>query len=106
MMIHKTTKFATSFSSDIVKCLRTEKTLKEIGQMIGCTESFMSLVANGKRNFTVDHLIALEKAIDKPLPLLILEASKDSIPASMKTQYDFLKKIFKSSRELRTSLSE
>jgi transcriptional regulator with XRE-family HTH domain len=105
-MPSKTTKFATSFSSDIAKCLRDEKrTLKDIGQMIGCSESFMSLVARGKRNFTVDHLIALEKAIDKPLPLLILEASKSSVPASMKSQYESLKKIFGSSRKLRASLS-
>ena len=104
-MFSKTTKFATSFSSDIINCLRSEKTLKEIGQMIGCSESFMSLVANGKRNFTVDHLIALEKAIGKPLPLLILEASKSSVPASMKSQYESLRKIFESSRKLRASLS-
>ena len=105
-MLNKTTKFATSFSSDVVKCLRVESTLKEIGQMIGCTESFMSLVANGKRNFTIEHLTALEKALDKPLPLLILEASKSSVSKNMKPQYDDLKKIFESSRTLRASLSK
>lgn len=106
-MLSKTTKFATSFSSDIVNCLRNKgKTLKEIGQLIGRGESFISLVANGKRNFTINHLLALEKAIGKPLPLLILEASKDSLSANMKSQYEDLKKIFESSWKFRTSLSE
>jgi len=97
---------ARTFSSEVVEYLRKSRTLKEIGALIGLGESFISLVGRGERNFTVEHLIALEKSLNKPLPTLILEALQESVSEDMKSQYGDLLKIIRESGESRTSLAK
>jgi hypothetical protein len=105
-MLHETPKASRSFSSDVVRYLRRSKTLKEIGKLIGRGESFISLVGKGERSFTIEHLIALEKSLEKPLPLLILEATQESVPEDMKPQYKALKKIIKKSGNMRALIEK
>ncbi len=62
-------------SKDIIVLLRSQgMTLKGIGKLIGCTESFISMVGKGQRSLTIDHLAMLEKKLGKPLPILLLES--------------------------------
>jgi hypothetical protein len=104
MMLGNDPKASQSFSSDVVRYLRRTRTLKEIGKLIGRGESFISLVGQGKRSFTIDHLIALEESLHKPLPLLILEASQETVPKNMRPQYEAMQKILERSGELRMSI--
>lgn len=90
-----------SFSRDVVQFLRNTRTLKEIGRLIGRSESFVSLVGKGKRSLTINHLLKLEKVLGEPLPLIILEASKECLSNDMRPQYDALHKILKKSVKLR-----
>ncbi|HRX86372.1 MAG TPA: helix-turn-helix transcriptional regulator [Phycisphaerae bacterium] len=62
-------------SSALVAYLRREgKTLREIGEMVGLSESFVSRVANGERSFTIEHLALFEAALGEPLPALVMQA--------------------------------
>jgi transcriptional regulator with XRE-family HTH domain len=70
------------------------RTYKMIGDMIGCGESYISRVANGKRAFTLKHLAALEKKLGKPMPLLILESTDiNNLTPEMKPLYEYLLKL-------------
>lgn len=68
--------FNHSLSADVVEYLRTvrDMTLKQIGDMLDLSESFISRVANKQRNFTQEHLERLERELGAPLPLLTIEA--------------------------------
>jgi transcriptional regulator with XRE-family HTH domain len=79
-----------NLSADLVKYLQAQgMTLQGIGETIGLSESFISRVAHKKRSLTIEHLLRLQEAIDKPLPLLLLEAtSRDSVPQSLVPLYD------------------
>lgn len=62
-------------SEDVIRLLRGKgMTLKEIGKMIGCSESFISMAGRGQRSLTIDHLTMLEKKLGKPLAILLLES--------------------------------
>lgn len=65
-----------SLSADLVAYLRETRqmSLREIGEVVGLSESFVSRVANGQRRFTLEHLDRFEQALGQPLPLLLLEA--------------------------------
>lgn len=67
---------ATSLSTAIVQHLQHNRrmTLKQIGKLIGGSESFISRVATGQRNFTLPHLVALEEKLGESLPVLLLQA--------------------------------
>jgi len=62
------------FSANIVHSLRKDMTLKKIGELIGQSESYISLVNKAKRSFTLKHLLTLESALGKPLPLIMLQS--------------------------------
>ena len=86
-------------SYSLVNYLRNQEgmTLKEIGQLIGVGESFVCLVANGKRNFTTDHISKLEKALGEPLVVILLKITPlSSIPAELRPTF---RKIFKVMKE-------
>ncbi|MBN2210161.1 MAG: helix-turn-helix transcriptional regulator [Sedimentisphaerales bacterium] len=69
-------------------------TLKQIGQLIGVSESFISRVANRQRNFTTKHLIDFEAALGRPVALLLLSTTpRNSIPQNMRRAYDMLVKL-------------
>ncbi len=78
-----------NLSADLVKYLQSQgMTLRQIGDTMGLSESFISRVAHKKRSLTIEHLLRLQEAIDKPLPLLLLEAtSQDSVPQPLAPLY-------------------
>lgn len=98
---------APTISAKIIRQLQQDgMTLKQIGELIGRSESFISLVGKGKRSLTINRLLAIEKALGKPLPLMILEASKECLSGEMKHQYETLYKILKEAGNLHESLGE
>ena len=69
-------------------------TLRQIADTMGLSESFISRVARKKRSLTIEHLLRLQEAIDKPLPLLLLEAtSQDSVPAPLAPLYEKVREV-------------
>ena len=65
-----------TISRDIVIYLQLQgMKLSEIGSLIGVKESFISRVRNKERNLTIEHLTKLEKALKKPLPIILMEAT-------------------------------
>lgn len=85
-----------SLSAKVVKYLRNEegKTLKQIGKSAGLSESYLSRVSRGERNFRLDHLIKLAKSLRKPLPLLLLDATnKTSLSKDKRKLYDSLRQL-------------
>lgn len=91
-----------SLSALLVDNLRGQgKTLREIGEHIGVSESFMSRVANGENNLTIDHLVALERALRRPLPLLLLDACRQNgVPAGLRDHYERLVAVLSESGEM------
>lgn len=84
-------------SRNIVRAIRSnddKMTYKKIGEMIGCSESYISRVASGERAFTLEHLTLLEKKLNKPVPLLLLEATDiEDIAPDMKPLYNYLTQL-------------
>lgn len=80
-------------SSDILEYLRKQgNTYNEIGNKIGCTESFISLALNGKRRLSIEHLCAIEEQFSIPLPeLLLLARQTENIPPAYQEKYRSLK---------------
>lgn len=64
-------------SAALVETLMKQgKSLKEIGNIIGCTESFISHVRNKRRSFSLEHLLKLQESVRKPLALMLLDATE------------------------------
>lgn len=78
-----------NLSADLVKYLQSQDMiLRQIGDAVGLSESFISRVAHKKRSLTIEHLLRLQEALGKPLPLLLLEAtSQDSVPQQLAPVY-------------------
>ncbi len=89
-----------SLSTNIVLHLMQEMTLKEIGKLAGLSESYISLVKSGQRNFTVDRLERIEKATKTPIPVMMLESiDPKKVHPSLKKKYTQLKKIIETELE-------
>jgi transcriptional regulator with XRE-family HTH domain len=84
-----------NLSADLVRHLQSEgMTLRRIGESMGLSESFVSRVAAKKRSLTIEHLLRLQDATGKPLPLLLLEAtSQDSVPAPLAPVYEKAREV-------------
>jgi len=66
-------------------------TLKQIGDLMKLSESFISRVGNGQRKFTIKHLVLLEESLNFPFPLLILiSRDENSIPLKLRSAYKIL----------------
>jgi predicted XRE-type DNA-binding protein len=80
----------TSLSANIIQMLKSRNlSYVQIGELLGVHKSFISQVANNKKNFTIDHLVKLEEKLGEPLPVLLLKAvRKESLSAGMKRLYD------------------
>ena len=62
--------------------------------MAGVSESYVSLVKKGSRNFTVDRLQKLEESLNLPLPLLLLESIDiTKVPSELQAKYNELRQI-------------
>ncbi len=94
-----------NLSADLVKYLQAQgMTLRRIGDALGLSESFISRVAHKKRGLTIEHLLRLQEAIDKPLPLLLLEAtSQDSVPAPLAPLYEKAREVLAAGMALEQS---
>jgi len=63
-------------------------TLREIGALMGLKESFICRVRKGERSFTLQRLQKLEAALDKPLTVILIEATPvESAPTKLKPLY-------------------
>ena len=63
-------------------------TLREIGELMGLKESFISRVRKGERSFTLQRLQKLEASLGKPLTVILIEATPiESAPAKLKPLY-------------------
>jgi transcriptional regulator with XRE-family HTH domain len=80
-------------------------TLRQIGDAMGLSESFVSRVGNKKRGLTIERLLRLQDAVGKPLPLLLLEAtSQDSVPESLAPLYEKARDVLAAGMELTHSV--
>ena len=97
-----------SISTDLVAYLRSKgKTLKQIGEMIGTGESFISRVGAGDRSFTLEHMEQFEQKLRKPIPVLLLESVwAKSIPASKKKAFNEALRLLEESAKIRSWLAE
>jgi transcriptional regulator with XRE-family HTH domain len=94
-----------NLSADLVQYLQGQgMTLRQIADAIGLSESFISRVANKQRSLTIEHLLRLQEAIDKPLPLLLLEAtSQDSVPGPLVPLYEKAREVLAAGMALEQS---
>lgn len=94
-----------NLSADVVRHLQAQgMTLRQIGESMGLSESFISRVAHRRRSLTIEHLLRLQDATGKPLPLLLLEATNDdSVPESMAPLYEKARAVLAAGLELRHS---
>lgn len=78
-------------SRDVVRLLKEQEgwTLKEIGKVVGCGESFISMVGSGKRSFTLDHLTMLEKKLGEPVAIFLFKSiDPEKIDKQLKPLYN------------------
>lgn len=96
-------------SASIVQYLKKQRKMKlrEIKELTGLSESYLSRISRGERNFRVDHLVSLEKALGEPLSILLIEATCPR-PMSEKLEeaLDVLKEALGHSAQLRAEYVE
>lgn len=94
-----------NLSADVVRHLQSQgMTLRQIGESMGLSESFISRVAHRKRSLTIEHLLRLQEATGTPLPLLLLEATaQDSIPESLAPLYEKAREVLTAGADLKPS---
>jgi len=97
----KTTEVSTKFSANVVGYFngKLNFSLKEIGDCIGQKRAFVSMVKKGERSLTIEHLFALQNAVNEPLPVLIYEALEEQTPAPIKERNADLYNLLKSLSE-------
>ncbi len=85
-----------TLSSDIVKYLQEQGlTLRKVGELLGLSESFISRVRKKERSFTLDHLVKLEQATGRALPVILSEATApDSVPDELRPIYAAFRHLF------------
>ena len=107
-MVLKSSEIDSALSRDIVKYLRNKKKkLKEIGELTGLSESFISRVARGERTFRIEHLVQIERNLGRPLPLLLLEATElESLSGKLPELYKSLRTLLECSANLRGVLQD
>jgi transcriptional regulator with XRE-family HTH domain len=99
---------APEFSAALVAYLRNQgRNLREIGEMIGLSESFVSRVSNGERSFTIDHLAHFEQALGEPLPALIMQAMwAQDLPPRQQAEFDAALQLLRNLDQFRRSVTE
>jgi transcriptional regulator with XRE-family HTH domain len=95
-----------STSADVLKLLQEQgKTRSEIARLMGVCVSYLSRVASGERNFTLDHLRQLADGFDMTLPELITLATPiNSVPAHLRESYRQFLEGMQALTSLRASL--
>ncbi|OHB65959.1 MAG: hypothetical protein A2Y77_05135 [Planctomycetes bacterium RBG_13_62_9] len=94
-----------TLSSDIVKYLQEQGlTLRKVGDLLGLSESFISRVRKKQRSLTLDHLVKLEQATGRALPVILLEATElSSVPDKLRPIYDAFRNLFVGGEERGTN---
>ncbi len=84
-----------TISCDIVRYFQKQGlTLKEIGKLMDLSESSISKILHKQRNLTLQVLSRLENVTNKPLPIILLEATEtDSIPKELRKGYEAFRRI-------------
>lgn len=98
-----------SISADLVDYLRRQRgmNLKQIGELVDLSESFVSRVARRQRSFTVEHLEKFERALGQPLPVLLLEALwENRIPNAQREMFAQGLELLRNSTALLAALDE
>jgi hypothetical protein len=95
-----------SISTDLVTYLRGEgMNLKQIGTLISAGESFVSRVSRGERSFTLEHMARFEKALGKPIPVLLLESQwRSRVPKTKRALFEKALRLLSESAAIRTKL--
>ena len=96
-----------TLSSDIVRYLQEQGlTLRKVGELLGLSESFISRVRRKERSFTLDHLLRLERATGRALPVILFEATQpDSVPGELRPIYNGFRSLFAGGEMRGTDLS-
>lgn len=91
------TRINRKLSADIINYLNRHegKTFKQIGKLIGVSESDISHIGKGRHCLTVERLMELEKSLKKPLPVLFVEAMSESVTEEMKPAYEELRRLLR-----------
>jgi transcriptional regulator with XRE-family HTH domain len=90
------------FDRDLINYLRSQKnmTLKEIAELAGLTESYMSRVASGESPLTRKPLGRLLKNLGEPLAYLLLRATpKESIRQEDRELHEHILRILDKSAD-------
>ena len=76
-------------SRDLVFFLRDQRklTLKQIAELIGVTESFISRVFSRERRFTLKHLAKFELALGESVPLLLLRSREHQFVGELREAF-------------------
>lgn len=98
----------TNLSADLVRYLQKRgMTFRQIAEAVGLSVPFISRVANKKRSFTIEHLLRIEDALGKPLPLLLLEVSaQGAVPERLAPLYERARTVLSAGSELESMLRQ
>lgn len=91
-----------NLSADLVRYLQKKgMTFRQIAEAVGLSVPFISRVANKRRSFTIEHLLRIEDALGKPLPLLLLEVSaQGAVPERLAPLYERARDVLSAGSEL------
>lgn len=82
-------------------------TLRQIGQLIDATESYISRVSHGERSFTLDHLARFERKLGQSIPVLLLESKwRKHVPRSKKAIFEEALRLLKEWAAISAELAE
>ncbi len=85
-----------TLSASLIEVIRRRRGLttnREVAELLGLSESYISRVASEKLNFTLEHLAEIEALLQVPLPQLLLDAVRDANSAvhpDLRPAYDLL----------------
>ena len=97
-----------TLSTDVIRYLQAKGlTQREIARKMAVTESFISHVVKGNRNFTIEHLESLAVMEEMTLPELLASATPiEAVPKEHRKAYGLLLEGLKASNELRNHLKQ
>ena len=95
-----------STSADVLRVVQEQgRTRSQIARLLGVSVSYLSRVASGERNFTLDHLHQLAEGLDITLPELITMATPPgSVPTHLRRSYRHFLEGLQAMTHLRASL--
>ncbi len=81
--------------------------MKQIGELILTSESFISRVGRGERSFTLEHMARFEKELGESVPVLLLESRwRKLVPPAKRKLFEEAVRLLKESAAIRAELVE